>query len=313
MARSRKGRPVDGILLLDKPFGLSSNQALQRAKHFFGAQKAGHTGSLDPMATGLLPICLGEATKFSQYLLNADKSYEATIRFGESTATGDAEGELLASSDASHLSESDILSAIKPLTGAIEQVPPMYSALKVGGQPLYKLAREGREIERQPRAVMVYQFIVTAFRPGPLPEADVVVECSKGTYIRSLAMDLGEALGVGAHLSRLRRTAVGGWNICSAVSLSTLEQMNRVGALQEMDGLLIPPEMAVNHLPRVELAGMAGYHAALGQTVPVPDLHLEGLVRLYQAGGIFLGVGEITDDGRVSPRRMVASRESAKE
>lgn len=183
MARRRKGRPVDGILLLDKPKGGSSNHALQRVKHLYGAQKAGHTGSLDPMATGVLPICLGEATKFSQYLLNADKAYRATIRLGERTASGDAEGEVLGSCDASAVSKEQFLQAMDLFRGDIAQIPPMYSALKVDGQPLYKLAREGIEIEREPRQVTIMDFQLLDFRPGLHPEADVFIACSKGTYI----------------------------------------------------------------------------------------------------------------------------------
>lgn len=306
MAKHRKGRPVDGILLLDKPQGFSSNQALQIVKRLFSAQKAGHTGSLDPMANGVLPVCLGEATKFSQYLLNADKSYEATIRLGELTATGDAEGELIAASDAGHITSERFLSAIPAFVGGIEQIPPMYSALKMNGQPLYKMAREGVEIERQPRPVTIYCFELMAFRGGINPEADVYIRCSKGTYIRSIAVDIGAAMGVGAHLCRLRRVQVGEFGEKECVTIAELELLQAENAFSAMDGLLISPEEAVNHLPLVEVTAAAGYYVRLGQPVLVPKAPKEGLVRIREENGTFLGVGEVLDDGRVTPRRLMA-------
>ena len=307
MARHRKGRAVDGILLLNKPGGCSSNQALQTVKRLYFAQKAGHTGSLDPMATGVLPICLGEATKFSQYLLNADKAYRATIRFGELTDTGDAEGELLQVSDASCVSEPLLLKAIEGFSGAIEQVPPMYSALKVNGQPLYKLAREGKEIKRTPRAVTIYQFDLLAFRGGVKPEADVYIKCSKGTYIRSIAVDIGAALGTGAHLTGLHRTQVGHFGEQNCITIAELESLKVKEAYESMDKWLISPEEAVNHLPLVEVSGSAGYYVRLGQAVMVPKSPVEGLVRIREENGAFLGIGEVLDDGRITPRRLIAS------
>ena len=205
MARRKKGRQVDGLLVLDKPTGMSSNAALQQAKRLFGAAKAGHTGSLDPLATGVLPLCFGEATKFSQFLLDADKGYESTFVLGVGTDTADADGAVIAQASAVHLTEDAVTQAMATLTGAIEQVPPMYSALKVDGQPLYKRARAGEQIERAARPVEIYYFELLSFEPGEQVRLGVKVRCSKGTYIRTLAEDLGAALGVPAHVSTLRR------------------------------------------------------------------------------------------------------------
>ncbi|MBP6699907.1 MAG: tRNA pseudouridine(55) synthase TruB, partial [Halioglobus sp.] len=191
MARQRRGRPLDGILVLDKPAGVSSNRALQMVKRLYGAAKAGHTGSLDPLATGVLPLCFGEATKFSQFLLDADKAYESTFVLGVATATGDAEGEVLETLDAAAVTAADVAAALASFRGEIEQVPSMYSALKHHGQPLYKLARRGEEVERKARRVVIRQLELRAFRGGALPEVDVYLECSKGTYVRSIAEDLG--------------------------------------------------------------------------------------------------------------------------
>lgn len=308
MARRRKGRLVDGILLLNKPRGGSSNHALQIVKRLYFAQKAGHTGSLDPMATGVLPICLGEATKFSQYLLNADKTYQATIKLGELTSTGDAEGEVLVVSNASGIDRVSFLQAMQAFKGDIEQVPPMYSALKVNGQPLYKMAREGKEIERKPRPVTIYNFELLDFREGDQPEADVLIKCSKGTYIRSIAVDIGAALGVGAHLSMLHRVQVGQFDETKAITIAQLELLKDTDDFLGMDNLLILPEAAVNHLPLVEVTAAAGYYVRLGQAVMVPKSPTEGLVRIREENGTFLGVGEVLDDGRITPRRLIASQ-----
>ncbi|MFB0990312.1 MAG: tRNA pseudouridine(55) synthase TruB, partial [Porticoccaceae bacterium] len=204
MARRRnRGRSVNGIFLLNKPMGLSSNQALQRVKNLFDANKAGHTGSLDPLATGVLPICLGEATKFSQFLLESDKHYLSTFTLGVRTETGDCDGAIREEQDASAITEQQIELAIEAFRGDILQIPSMYSALKHNGQPLYKLARQGIEIEREPRPVTVFKYNILDFRPGPKAELDVEVHVSKGTYVRSLAEDLGNAIGCGAHVSAL--------------------------------------------------------------------------------------------------------------
>ena len=308
MARRRRGRPVNGILVLDKPEGMSSNQALQTAKRLFFAAKAGHTGSLDPLATGVLPLCFGEATKFSQYLLDADKAYTSTFRLGEATATGDAEGEVIREADASGLTESAVEAALAAFRGEIEQVPSMYSALKHDGKPLYQLARQGKEVERKARRVVIKQLELRDFRSGEHPEVDVYLECSKGTYVRSLAEDLGEALGVGAHVSALRRTQAGPFRLEDSVNLATLESLKAHEQLAEMDALLRPADSALDGLPLVELTESSGFYMRQGQPVQVPNAPCDGMVRIALETGEFLGVGEILDDGRVAPRRLVVSR-----
>ncbi len=296
--------------MLNKPTGMTSNGALQTVKRLYGAAKVGHTGSLDPLATGVLPLCFGEATKFSQYLLDADKTYRSTFVFGVTTASGDSDGEVLEHCDASALTQSDLEQAMVPFRGAIEQVPSMYSALKKDGQPLYKLARQGIEVEREPRAVTVFEFRIEAFRPGPKAEADVYVHCSKGTYVRSLAEDLGRVLGYGAHVSRLHRVQAGPFAEADSVSIETLSALKEREALGDspfrgMDALLRPATLALEALPKVVLAEAAGFYLRQGQAVLVPKAPTSGLVQLQLASGEFIGVGEILDDGRVAPRRLV--------
>lgn len=308
MARRRRGRPIDGILVLDKPQRVSSNQALQNAKRLYFAAKAGHTGSLDPLATGVLPLCFGEATKFSQYLLDADKAYESTFVLGVATDSGDADGEVTSESDASAISKSDVAAALRRFEGEIEQVPSMFSAIKKDGQPLYKLARQGVEVERKARKVVVKTLELRAFRAGPRPEVDIYLECSKGTYVRSLAEDLGEALGCGAHVSALRRTMAGPFGIEDSVSINTLEALKAGGELQQLDSLLLPADAALGALPLVRLSESSGYYMRQGQPVLVPNAPRNGIVRVALESGEFLGVGEILDDGRVAPRRLVVDR-----
>ena len=307
MGRRRQGRPVDGILVLDKPRGLSSNQALQAAKRLYFAAKAGHTGSLDPLATGVLPLCFGEATKFSQYLLDADKAYESTFVLGTATASGDAEGEVLQRRDASNLSEADVVTALEAFRGEIEQVPSMFSAIKQDGQPLYKLARKGLEVERKSRRVVVKQLELREFRGGDAPEADIYLECSKGTYVRSIAEDLGHALGCGAHVSALRRTRAGPFSLEDSVTLATLEALKENEELAQMDELLLPADTAVLTLPLVKLSESGGFYMRQGQPLLVPNAPCDGMVRIALESGEFLGVGEILDDGRVAPRRLIVT------
>ena len=307
MARRRRGRPVDGILVLDKPLGVSSNQALQIAKRLYFAAKAGHTGSLDPLATGVLPLCFGEATKFSQFLLDADKAYQSTFVLGVATATGDAEGEVTATADASGITEADVTQALTAFRGEIEQVPSMYSAIKQDGQPLYKLARQGKEVERKARRVVIKQLELRAFRGGSRPEVDIYLECSKGTYVRSVAEDLGRALGCGAHVSALRRTRAGPFGIEDSVGLSTLEALKGNEQLAEMDALLLPADTALGGLPLVRLSESGGFYIRQGQPVQVPNAPCDGMVRVALESGEFLGVGEILDDGRVAPRRLIVT------
>ena len=304
MARRRKGRPVTGILVLDKPVGPSSNQALQRVRHLFGAAKGGHTGNLDPLASGVLPICLGEATKLSQFLLDSDKAYEAQVTFGVSTATGDSEGEVLAQKNAAHLLQENVSAALAQFVGDIQQTPPMYSALKVDGQPLYKLARQGKEVERKPRPVTIRSATLKHFSPGEAATADIDVVCSKGTYIRTLSEDLATSLELPGHMSALRRTATGPFDLGQAVTLETLIAVAETEGEGALDQFLIDPELAVDHLARVEVSHSAAFYLKQGQAVLVRNAPLSGIVRIAEANGPFLGVGVILDDGRVAPKRL---------
>ena len=307
MARQRRGRPIDGILVLDKPGGMSSNRALQVAKRLYGAAKAGHTGSLDPLATGVLPLCFGEATKFSQFLLDADKAYQSTFVLGTATDSGDAEGEVLHSQDSGHISQQQVAVALEAFRGEIEQVPSMFSAIKHQGQPLYKLARQGVEVERKARRVVIKQLDLLAFRAGARAEVDIYLECSKGTYVRSIAEDLGRALGCGAHVASLRRTRAGPFSLADSVSLGTLEALKANGQEAQMDALLLPADAAVRALPLVSLSESGGFYIRQGQPVQVPNAPRDGMVRVALESGEFLGVGEILDDGRIAPRRLIVT------
>ena len=307
MSRRRRGRAVDGVLVLDKPSGLSSNQALQRVKRLYFAAKVGHTGSLDPLATGVLPLCFGEATKFSQYLLDADKAYESTFVLGTVTDTGDAEGRVLENTDASVITERDVIAALQAFEGEIEQVPSMYSAIKRDGQPLYKLARKGVEVERKSRPVVIKRLQLRAFRGGEKPEVDIYLECSKGTYVRSLAEDLGRVLGYGAFVSALRRTRAGPFTIEDSLALSTLEALQDSTEFHGLDNFLLPADVALGALPLVRLSESGGFYMRQGQPVMVPNAPRGGIVRVALHSGEFLGVGEILDDGRVAPRRLIVT------
>ncbi len=302
MARRRtKGRPVNGILLLDKPSGMTSNEALQKVKWLYFARKAGHTGSLDPLASGMLPICLGEATKVSGFLLDADKRYRVRCRLGERTATGDAEGEVLETRPVGELDAARVESVLENFRGTIEQVPPMYSALKHEGQRLYKLARQGVEVERKPRRVEIHELELEALQGDRM---DIRVHCSKGTYVRTLVEDIGEALGCGAHVAGLRRTAVGPYQEDQMVTMERLEQL-REQDKAAMDDLLLPVESALVQWPDVELTPDAAFYLQQGQPVLVPHAPTEGWVRLYERGHRFIGMGQILDDGRVAPKRLM--------
>lgn len=288
---------------MDKPAGISSNDVVQQAKRLFGAQKVGHTGSLDPLATGVLPLCFGEATKFSQYLLNADKKYWAQVRLGITTETGDADGEVIAQADASSVTPAQAVAALETFVGEIEQIPSMYSALKHQGQPLYKLARKGIEVERAPRQVSIYSAELLQFSEASI---ELRVHCSKGTYIRSLAEDLGAALGCGAHVSALRRLAAGPYEEGQATTLAELCETND---MQEMDALLLPVSSAVDSWPAVRLHEDTAHYVRQGQPVQVAHAPTDGWVQIFELAeeDRFLGVGEILTDGRVAPRRLVAN------
>lgn len=299
--RARKGRSIDGIVLLDKPTSFGSNQVLQRVKRLFQARKAGHTGSLDQLASGLLPICLGEATKFSGFLLNSDKRYSAVIRLGVTTTTGDAEGETLECKDFRPYARERLEQVTRAFIGEIEQIPPMHSAIKHKGQRLYKLAHQGLEVERAPRRITIYELELRDFGRDFMA---VEVLCSKGTYIRTLAEDMGAALGCGGHVQALRRTAVGPFDGSQMIGLEELERRADQG-LEALDAVLVPMEAALVDCPEVELPDNAAYYLKKGQPVLVPKSPTAGWVRLYADQHRFLGVGEVLEDGRIAPRRLV--------
>ncbi len=300
--RKRRGRNISGLLLLDKPQDISSNRALQRVKGIFNASKAGHTGSLDPLATGLLPICFGEATKFSHYLLDSDKTYEATCLLGVTTSTGDSEGDVLEEKAVPEISQAQLEALFAGFLGEYEQTPPMHSAIKQNGQPLYKLARQGIEVERKSRLVSLYSIDLLGFTPQTI---DFRVSCSKGTYIRTLAEEFGEKLGCGAHIRALRRTGVGEFNLDEAVSMDQLQALRDEDAFDLLDELLLPVESLLTDWPAVTLSPDAAHYVKQGQPVIAPRAPTEGLVMLFEREGAFIGVGEILDDGRVAPRRMI--------
>ena len=299
--RGRKGRNVRGVLLLDKPKGDTSNGALQRVKRIYNARKAGHTGSLDPLATGLLPICFGSATKLSAFLLDADKSYWVQVRLGATTTTGDTEGEVLETAPSDQVTESDVLKALEGFRGEIQQIPPMYSALKHKGERLYKLAREGREVQRDPRTIRIHEL---SLRSCDLPFLELEVRCSKGTYVRTLAEDIGRVLGCGAHVTDLRRTGVGPYDAQHSITMEQLETAAREG-YQALDGLLVPVETVLANRPAVTLNPDSTFYVKQGQPVLVPNAPTEGQVRLFDSNGLFIGVGEILVDGRVAPKRLM--------
>jgi tRNA pseudouridine55 synthase len=296
--RKHNCRPLNGILLIDKPRDMTSNHALQRAKRMMQACKAGHTGSLDPIATGLLPLCFGEATKVSQFMLDADKHYWVRIRLGEETATYDCEGDVIARKPVT-VTPRQLETALKSFTGPISQVPPMYSAIKQDGQALYKLARAGVEVERKPRDVTIHALDLVEFDGQDL-ELDIV--CTKGTYIRSIAHDLGQLLGCGGHVTELRRLGVGEFRIDEALTMEQVEALETEQACQER---LLPVDEALLDLPDVTLSSLATHYLLQGQPVSTRHGLEPGLVRLYSEENTFLGIGEIQDDGRVAPKRLM--------
>jgi len=300
----QRGRDVNGILLLDKPIGITSNDALQQVKRLFDARKAGHTGNLDPMATGLLPLCLGEATKVSAFLLDADKRYRGTCKLGVRTNTGDADGEAIEIRPVAAYSEAQVREVLARFTGEIEQIPPMHSAIKHQGQPLYKLAHQGLEVERQPRRVTIYALNLLRLEGD---ELEIDVHCSKGTYIRTLAEDIGAALGCGAHLNQLRRTMAGPFSEAGMVTMEQLKQLLLEGGQEAIDALLLPIEDALADWPAINLTANLAYYVRQGQAVQVSQAPTQGLVRLFGPEAEFIGVGHILDDGRVGPKRLFHS------
>jgi tRNA pseudouridine55 synthase len=293
-------RDVDGILILDKPLGLSSNQALQQARKLYRARKAGHCGSLDPLATGVLPICMGEATKFSSYLLGADKTYRASCKLGQTTTTGDAEGEVIDNTRVC-VSEEQLRQTLPRFTGEIEQIPPMYSALKHQGKRLYELARQGKQVERKPRKIKIYRLAFLSYENETLA---IEVSCSKGTYIRTLAEDIGATLGCGAHLTALRRLTVDSFDEQQATSIETLQTLARQGEAQ-LDGLLLPLGSALGQFPELKLDASASLDLTHGKRIPVPGCGITGLCRLISNQGLFLGLGEVSSDAELAAKRLI--------
>ena len=301
MQYRRPKKNISGVLLLDKPLGYSSNQALQKVKLLYQAAKAGHTGTLDPLATGLLPLCFGEATKFAHYLTDADKTYIATLKLGVTTSTGDAEGEVLASHTV-NISLEQFKAACLKFVGEINQVPPMYSALKHEGKALYEYAREGVEIERKPRLVTIHSITNNSFVQDV---AVITVTCTKGTYIRTLAEDIGNFLGCGAHLIGLRRTATANYQIAQSIKLEQFEAMTQEQRL----AILMPPDSAVLDLPVMILDADSTFYLQQGQAVWQSGMIPSGLIRLYSESQVFLGLGEQQADGKIAPKRLIVERD----
>lgn len=302
MARRRKGRPITGVLLIDKPAGWSSNGLLQKVRWLFQAQKAGHTGALDPAATGLLPICLGEATKFTQFLLDADKRYLTTGILGVETDTLDAEGEVTARHEVPGITQEEFQRALdEHFCGAVEQVPPMYSALKRDGKKLYELAREGKTVKIEPRPVTLYENHLLRLES---PEFDLDVTCSKGTYIRTLVADVGAHFGSGAYVSSLRRLQHGKFKLEDAVTFEQLEALREAQGPEALDGLLLSLDELLDDLPVIRLGEL---HSRLfGNGNDVQTESVPGQVRVYAHDGQFIGVGEVTAQSRLKPVRLVA-------
>src|SRR3989338_4492972 len=292
----RTYRPLDGVLLFEKPLELSSNIALQKVRRLFQAEKAGHTGTLDPLATGLLPICFGEATKFSNALLDADKTYRALLRLGQTTSTGDAEGEIL-SEHPVEVQQSDIDAALAKFRGEIRQLPPMHSALKHQGKPLYEYIRKGETIERELRSVVIHELELHRFNGN---EMDITVRCSKGTYIRTLAEDIGAALGCGAHLIGLRRTAIAHFDLQDAYTLQQLEAMS----VAEREAGVLPPEALMPDMPRLHLDAIQIKRLAQGQRLALDTGLPDGRVSLYGPQG-FIGM-VLLQGRRLAPQRLLA-------
>lgn len=311
MARRRKGRAIDGVLLIDKPLGLSSNDAVQKVKRLFFAAKAGHTGALDPLATGMLPVCLGEATKFSQFLLDADKTYEVTARLGIRTTTSDADGEVVSRREV-NVSQEQLEKACDSFRGPIKQVPSMFSALKFEGKPLYFYARQGIEVPRDARDITIFKLEINRFKGD---DVDMTVHCSKGTYIRSLVDDLGQMLGCGAYVTRLHRTQVTDYPSSKMLTLEGLQNVAEESSKDSeqpyalLDDLLLPMDLPVQALPEVKLESEKEPYFSNGnpvRSVAIQDMQPGTPVRVYsQQSGLFLGAAEIDVEQKVAPKRLV--------
>ena len=313
MGKNRKGRDLTGIFLLNKDKSMSSNYALQKVKRIFNAKKAGHTGSLDPLATGVLPICLGEATKFSNFFLNADKKYQVKLVLGVETDTYDSEGQIVAESSTKNISKSSIQGALKKFKGNLRQVPPMFSAIKLKGKPLYKYARQGVSVERKAREICIYDIKLLSFRQQELMEVELFLHVSKGTYIRSFAHDLGEYLGSGAHVSALHRIEVGQFTEKSSVKLLDIEQSEEIGDLKGLENKILSLESVMREGFCIDVSNEEGTKFCLGQSVIIkesfPICAEAYIVRVFNANGRFLGTGRLDNQGLLSPKRVVCIRE----
>lgn len=298
---SRRRVRLNGIFLLDKPIGISSNAALQRVKNIFQAMKAGHTGSLDPLATGMLPICFGDATKYSQYLLDSDKTYAVTMQLGVRTTTSDAEGEVVSTREVPHFSLADIDRAFDAFRGRSQQIPSMFSALKHNGVPLYEYARKGVTIDRPSRPITIYQLTVLSIKEHFV---EFTVKCSKGTYVRTLVDDVGEVLGCGAHVTALRRTSVGPY---LESQMMTIEKLNAVIAEDNtvLKSLLLPVDTAIQHWPIISVTEEMTVALKQGKSMMIPNAPTSGWMRFADPDGVFFGVGEAVADGMVAPRRLI--------
>ncbi len=295
--RKSQKQPVNGVLLFDKPAGIGSNGALKRVKHLLSAAKGGHTGSLDPMATGLLPLCFGKSTKIAGYFLDADKCYRTRVKLGETTDTGDCDGEVTKRREVD-FDEGQLREVLGGFIGEQDQIPPMYSAVKVKGQRLYKYARQGIEVERQARRVTVHSLELISFSDT---EIDIEVSCSRGFYVRVLAEDIGERLGCGGHVAVLRRIGVGQLSVEHSI---TLDQIEQIESIEERRQKLIQSDEALSHIPSISLSLDAAYYLCRGQAVRASKLPDNGIVRLYESSIGFIGIGESLGDGRVAPKRL---------
>lgn len=299
--RNKKGRDITGIVVVDKPSGHSSNHVLQQVKRLFDARKAGHTGSLDPLASGVLPICLGEATKISGYLLDADKEYAVTCRLGITTDSGDADGEIIDEQPVPEFDETQLQQILTGFIGEQDQVPPMFSALKYQGQPLYKLARQGKEVERKARRITIYGIELLDCSQDSFT---LSVRCSKGTYIRTLVEDISHKLGTGGHVTMLRRTRVAGYALSDAVSLEQLAESRETGQLDALDEQLEAAENALPDWPVINLDESASRTLSYGQSIQVEQDYERANVRLFDQNEKFMGLGEMSPDGVVKPKRL---------
>lgn len=299
--RNKKGRAITGIVVVDKPTGRSSNHVLQQVKRLFDAKKAGHTGSLDPLATGLLPICLGEATKVSSYLLDADKRYQVTCQLGVITDSGDSDGNVIETNVVPEFSEQQLLEVISKFIGEQQQVPPMYSALKYQGQPLYKLARQGIEVERKSRQITIYDIQILACTSDTFT---LDVTCSKGTYIRTLVEDISHGLGCGGHVTMLRRVEVAGYQEAQSISLDQLDEIAQQGGITALDKCLLPTEDALPDWPAIDVSDDMVTALRFGQAVQVEHVFKRANVRLFDQEQQFLGLGEMSENGLVAPKRV---------